>query len=114
MKIHITLLTLTTMLVAAPAFAAPGAMDNMSDMHHGATPSHVQGIGVIKAIDTAKGTITLQHKAIDSIQWPAMTMAFKVASPELLDGVKVGDKVQFGLHPAGMNSTVTSIKPVQP
>ena len=89
MKMHITLLALITMLVAAPAFAAPQAMDNVSGMHHDAAP-------------------------IDSIQWPAMTMAFKVASPELLEGVKVGDKVQFGLHPAGMNSTVTSIKPVQP
>lgn len=113
MKMHITMLALT-MLVAVPAFAAPRAMDNMPGMHHDAAPIDVQGIGVVKAIDTANGTITLQHEAIDSIQWPAMTMAFKVASPELLDGVKLGDKVQFGLHPAGMNSTVTSIKPVQP
>lgn len=114
MKLHITTFALTTLLVAAPAFAAPQAMDNMPGMHHDAAPTDVQGIGVVKAIDTAKGMITLQHEAIDSIQWPAMTMAFKVASPELLDGVKIGDKVQFGLHPVGMNSTVTSIKPVQP
>ena len=43
-----------------------------------------------------------------------MTMAFKAAKPDLLNAVKIGDKVQFGLHPAGMDSTITSIKPAQP
>ena len=43
-----------------------------------------------------------------------MTMAFKVASPDLLKTVKVGDKVMFTLRPAGMDSTVTSIKPIKP
>ncbi|HEV2679175.1 MAG TPA: copper-binding protein, partial [Rhodanobacter sp.] len=51
----------------------------------------------------------LQHEAIAAIGWPAMTMPFKVASPELLKDAKVGDKVRFTLHPAGMASTVTSI-----
>lgn len=78
-------------------------------MQHDAKPADAQGVGVVKAIETAKGTITLQHEAITAIGWPAMTMAFKVASPTLLKGVKIGDKVQFGLHPAGMASTVTSI-----
>lgn len=66
-------------------------------------------MGVVKAIDTARGTITLQHDAIATIGWPAMTMPFKVASPDLLDHMKVGDKVKFTLHPAGMDSTVTLI-----
>jgi len=34
----------------------------------------------------------LQHEAIAVIGWPAMTMAFKVASPDLLKVAKVGDK----------------------
>ncbi|HEY0198778.1 MAG TPA: copper-binding protein [Rhodanobacter sp.] len=44
--------------------------------------------------------------------WPAMTMTFKVASPDLLTGTKIGDAVTFSLRPAGMDSTVTTIKPV--
>jgi Cu(I)/Ag(I) efflux system protein CusF len=48
------------------------------------------------------------------IGWPAMTMTFKLASPDLLKGVKVGDEVRISLHPAGMASTVTAIAPAQP
>ncbi|MDE1964477.1 MAG: copper-binding protein [Xanthomonadaceae bacterium] len=66
-------------------------------------------VGVVKALDATKGTLTLQHEAIAAIGWPAMTMPFKVASPDLLKNVKVGDKVKFTLHFAGMASAVTSI-----
>jgi Cu/Ag efflux protein CusF len=68
-----------------------------------------QGVGVVKAIDTATGMITIQHQAIASIHWPAMTMTFKAAPPSLLNSVKVGEKVHFTLHPAGKDSTVTAI-----
>jgi len=68
-----------------------------------------QGVGVVKAIDTAKGTITIQHQAITSIHWPAMTMTFKTDPRSLLKSVRVGEKVHFTLHPAGKDSTVTAI-----
>jgi Uncharacterized conserved protein len=114
MKKQLVVLTLTVTLLAAPAFAAARQMDpNMPGMQHDAKPADVQGSGIVKAIDTAKGTVTLKHQAIPSIQWPAMTMTFKVASPDLLKSTKVGDTVNFGLHPAGMNSTVTSISPAK-
>ena len=114
MKKHFTALTLAATLLAAPAFAAIPQMDpNMPGMQHDAKPADAQGVGVVKAIDTANGTITLKHQAIASIQWPAMTMTFKVASPDLLNAAKVGDTVNFGLHPAGMNSMVTSIEPTK-
>ncbi|EIL94372.1 copper-binding protein [Rhodanobacter sp. 115] len=70
-----------------------------------------QGTGVIEAVDTAKSTVTIKHQAIASIHWPAMTMTFKVDPPALLQKVKVGEQVQFTLHPAGMASTVTAISP---
>lgn len=70
-----------------------------------------EGVGVVKALDAKQGTITLQHQAIESIHWPAMTMTFKVVKPELLQGVKVGEQVHFGLRTQGMTGTVTWIKP---
>lgn len=104
-------LTLSALLAFTPTFAGAQQMDpNMPGMHHEASPE-AQGVGVVKAIDTAKGTITLQHEAITSLGWPAMTMPFKVASPELLKAAKVGDKVKFTLHPAGANTTITAITP---
>ena len=72
-----------------------------------------QGTGVVEAIDTAKGTVTIKHQAIASIQWPAMTMTFKADPPRLLKDVKVGEKVNFTLHPAGKDSTVTAIEPTR-
>ena len=111
-------LALTGALIAAVAYAdqqqmspnMPG-MAAMPGMQHGTKAAEAHGVGVIRAIDTAQGTITLQHQAITSLGWPAMTMTFKVASPEVLKGIKVGEKVQFTLHTAGMAGTVTAIKP---
>jgi Cu(I)/Ag(I) efflux system protein CusF len=112
MKTMFALLALAG-LGAVTVVSAQQAMNpHMAGMEHASQPADAQGVGVIKAIDTAKGTITLQHEAIPAIGWPAMTMAFKVASPALLTAGKVGDRVRFGVKPAGMASTVTSIAPV--
>lgn len=114
MKKQLVVLTLAATMLAAPAFAATQQMDpDMPGMQHDAKRADAQGVGVVKAIDTAGDTITLKHEAIASIQWPAMTMTFKVASPELLKKAKVGDKVKFGLQPAGMAGMVTSIAPTK-
>lgn len=43
-----------------------------------------------------------------------MTMTFKADPPSLLKDVKVGEKVNFTLHPDGMNSTVTAITSIKP
>ncbi len=112
-------LSLAFTTAAALAIASMNAfaqhdMASMPAASKASTPAEAQGVGIVKAIDTAKGTITLQHEAIASIHWPAMTMAFKVAKPELLKAVKVGDKVRFTLHPAGMDSTITAIAPAKP
>jgi Cu(I)/Ag(I) efflux system protein CusF len=117
MKNTLIALAVTSTLFAASAAAAAPQMDpnmpGMAGMQQDAKPE-AHGVGVVKAIDTAKGTITLQHDAIMPIGWPAMTMAFNVATPALLKVAKVGDKVTFTLHPAGIASVVTSITLMQP
>jgi Cu(I)/Ag(I) efflux system protein CusF len=117
MKKHLLTFALTGALLTASSVVAAQQMDpNMPGMAgmHDTKSTDAQGVGVVKAIDAAKGTITLQHQTITTIGWPAMTMPFKVASLDLLKNVKVGDKVRFGLHPDGMNSAMTSITPVNP
>src|SRR3546814_15884089 len=92
MKKQFITLAITAALFTAPVFANPQQMDpNMPGMAgmHEATPADVQGVGVVKAIDTAQGAITLQHEALAAIGWPAMTMPFQLASPGLLTPVKV-------------------------
>jgi Cu/Ag efflux protein CusF len=50
--------------------------------------------GGVTAIDAAGGTITIDHGAVASVGWPAMTMAFE-ASEDQLGSVAVGDTVAF-------------------
>jgi len=68
--------------------------------------------GVVKELDAKKGTVTLSHDAVPSINWPAMTMAFKV-TPELAKGIQVGQKVDFEFEAKGMTATITKIAPAR-
>ena len=42
------------------------------------------------------------------VEWPAMTMTFS-AKPQILEGVKVGDKVSFDASIQGNAGEVTAI-----
>lgn len=109
MKKHVFTIALSMALVSTSAMVGAQQMDPNIPGMHDKKPADAEGVGVVKALDVAKATITLQHEAITAIGWPAMTMPFKVASPDLLKNVKVGDKVKFTLHSAGAASAVTSI-----
>jgi len=54
-----------------------------------------RGEGTINTIDFAHATITLEHGPIASLQWPTMTMDFRVPDPALLRSLKPGQKVAF-------------------
>lgn len=59
------------------------------------------GVGRVEQV-TAQ-TVTLSHGPIPAVQWPAMTMQFRLAEPRLAQEVKVGDRVAFTFeqHPEG-------------
>lgn len=84
-----------------------GDMGNMT-MPADAAAKTAKGTGTVTAIDKAAGTITLDHGPIAEANWPAMTMAFK-APPELVDSVKVGDKVGFDLALKNGTGEITAI-----
>ena len=67
---------------------------NISDSAMPMEMKHGKGAGRVTAIDTAKGKVTLDHGAITELEWPAMEMSFS-AKPEVLTGIKVGDKVDL-------------------
>ncbi|SMC29391.1 membrane fusion protein, Cu(I)/Ag(I) efflux system [Andreprevotia lacus DSM 23236] len=71
-----------------------------------------QGIGVVKGVSGQQ--VTLAHAPIPSLNWPAMTMAFEVASPELAQGVKAGDKVRFTLIERNGEQLIQSMTRAQP
>ncbi|KTE16852.1 copper-binding protein [Sphingopyxis sp. H115] len=69
---------------------------------------HGAGTATVTAVDSTKGQVTLDHGAIAELEWPAMTMGF-AAKPELLKGIKVGDKVAFELDWDGKAGTITKL-----
>jgi len=58
-------------------------------------------VGRIDKIDAAG--ITFSHRPVPALQWPAMTMTFRLSNPALVRGYKVGDRVRFSFDqlPAG-------------
>ncbi len=71
-----------------------------------------QGKGVVKGIDTAAKSITLDHNNIPGIM-DAMSMEYRVDRPNLLTVAKVGDSVSFTLQDRGEgNFVVTTIAPI--
>jgi Cu(I)/Ag(I) efflux system protein CusF len=99
-----------SLAAAGTALAAEMPGHNMEGMKMTApTAAQVnQSIGVVKAIDAAKGLVTLAHEPVPALQWPAMTMPFTI-SPELAKGIQVGQRVNFEFTAKGMNGTVTKI-----
>jgi len=66
--------------------------------------------GEVRKVDLAKGLIVLRHGDLPNLAMPAMTMGFDVADKKMLDGLKVGDKVQFQAEMVKGKATVTELK----
>ncbi len=72
------------------------------------------GEGSVETIDFARGVITLAHGPIASLNWPSMTMDFRLADPVLLHSLVPGQKVAFEVieEPVG-EYILTHIHPAQ-
>ncbi len=73
-----------------------------------ATPH--SGTASIRSIDPAQGTVSLAHGPIASINWPAMTMEFKLKDKTLAEGLRAGDLVAFQFIRSGRDYVVTDIR----
>lgn len=72
-----------------------------------ATDKVYSGAGTVKSI--TGNQMAIAHGPIAGIGWPAMTMTF-TAPPNLVGGVKVGDKVDFSFRQNGSAYVLTSVK----
>lgn len=68
-----------------------------------------QGQGVIRAVLPELNLVVVTHNDIPGYM-PPMTMGFRVASPQLLNGVHAGDSVRFVLRGTVPNLFVTAIQ----
>lgn len=60
--------------------------------------SLIEGVGRVEQITAQQ--VTLSHDAIPALQWPAMTMSFRLADPHLVHAVTPGDRVTFAFEQA--------------
>lgn len=66
----------------------------------GASASSKKGVGhratgEVEGVDVTAGTVTVNHGAVDTLNWPPMTMDFEAANSALLQDLKPGQTVQF-------------------
>lgn len=66
------------------------------------------GKGVVTKINTELGSVELNHEEIKGMM-PAMQMEFYVSDKKMLDGLKIGDKVDFVLEDNAGAEQITSI-----
>lgn len=95
-------------LSAVPAFAD----DAFRERSLGPTEEahRAQGIGLIKSLDKDGRHVVLSHGAIPEMVWPASERRLAVANPELLRGLRPGQKVRFTINDAGL---IIVLQPVQ-
>src|SRR5262245_7501654 len=92
---------------AAPA-AAPAPTNSKATPDKGA--KQFPAVGVITKIDTKLNSIELDHEKIEGLM-PAMKMEWYVKDKALMNGIKVGDKVDFTVEEGGGRQYIVAIKP---
>jgi Cu(I)/Ag(I) efflux system protein CusF len=110
MRAHATAVAIGVLTLSTGGIACADNMQGMS-MAAPSAAKHGRGDGVIKAIDTAAGTLTIQHGPIPAVGWPAMTMTFKAKPAILLKGLRVGQAISFDCTVRGTAADVTAVRP---
>lgn len=105
-------LVLAVMLALASGGAlAQHKMADMKDMPMPAAQGQAHhASGTVKKLDAAKGMVTLAHGPVKSLDWPAMTMGFKVKDKALFDKLGVGSQVEFEFVREGGGYLVTGVR----
>jgi membrane fusion protein, copper/silver efflux system len=74
-----------------------------------ATASLYRGVGRIEQIKP--DSVTISHGPIPAVNWPAMTMTFRLADPALARGLRAGDRVVFAFDAPAAGPTIRRIAP---
>ncbi|ALZ74779.1 copper-binding protein [Rheinheimera sp. F8] len=111
MKTRLTHL-FAAMLVLSPAVATAQskAMEDMPMETVPATQTVHVAKGKVTKVDMTAGVVTLTHDPIQSLNWPAMTMGFKVKDKRLLDKLVIGKIVIVELAHVDKTYVITNVK----
>jgi Cu(I)/Ag(I) efflux system membrane fusion protein len=87
--------------VQARPVAEPGTSKPAANLYE--SRGRVEQIG--------NGQITLSHEPVPGLQWPAMTMQFRLGDPAFARGIKAGDRVSFAFEQTPSGPVVRRIGP---
>ncbi len=110
-----SLVAISLIQVATLAMAQGDDMKGMKGMDMPAQTStepkamHVAQ-GMVKAVNIKGGEVTISHGPVKTLNWPAMTMAFKVHDKALFNKLAVGKEIQFEITPMGQGYMVSAVK----
>ncbi|MCT4700691.1 copper-binding protein [Enterobacteriaceae bacterium H20N1] len=97
--------------IALSASVANAAAHDMS-LHHEMPAAEVyQSHGVIKKV--AADSLSIAHKPVPALSWPAMTMTFSLPAQGTLPPLKAGDTVDFTFSQQADGYQLTSVTPTK-
>lgn len=66
--------------------------------------------GVVKSVDAQKHSASIAHGPVPSLNWPGMTMSFKVKDDATLAKLKPGAKIEFRFVQSGHDYIITEVR----
>jgi Cu/Ag efflux protein CusF len=93
----------TTQLRAVDPIIVAGASEAAKPV---SSKGLVSGKGVVLKVDRDNATVKINHDPIPALDWPRMTMPFRLKESALADQVKEGDKVEFFLEKSGSDYVI--------
>jgi Cu(I)/Ag(I) efflux system protein CusF len=113
-----TLFSVAALFTGLAVSAAAGAQahDQVGPGHAAASAGSqaaAMSAGEVMKVDKAVAKITIKHGPLLNVGMPAMTMAFKVSQPAMIDQVNVGDKIHFVVEKVDGTLTVTRLEPAK-
>ena len=77
-----------------------------------AQASVVSATGVVRQVKPEAGKVKISHDPIPALDWPAMTMDFRVKDKTVLQGIGPGSKVRFELEKDAKGLAITRMERV--
>jgi Cu/Ag efflux protein CusF len=91
------------------AMASPKAMPAQSTDGPGAG---IGGTGVVLGIDRSNARIRLTHDPIAALDWPKMTMFFRLKEGGLAAQLREGDRVEFSLEKSASGFVISGLRKI--
>lgn len=81
-------------------------LSTLSPLAHAADQPPIQVKAKVVSVQAQQ--VTLSHQAIPALGWPAMTMPFTLATPQLAEGLKPGLAILATIRPVDGDSPVVT------